>query len=288
MSAVAKKLTMSAVGRGRGVRPRRIALPQQTLSLTATTSTAGNVSAGVEMLRRLFNELKNARCTPDSGSLLLKLMRENCVELEKYHHDLVETIMDYVYPEVMSTDSALVRLTLLQLVEMRARNWQHDPAAEQFYASKRLSFANQQQFKLRQLDKGIGDAAASMSKGRGILKTGLFPRVKCGTADDDSGVKNRGPVLGRGDTDQVKTVLPQLHAALPVPELDATDENVCRMMLGHQHLIAEFEAMKNAVNPQQLYRDKQLAPGVATDRGCNVGLSDNDIDRPGVLTHCTG
>ena len=30
---------MSAVGRGRGVRPRRIALPQQTLSLTATTST---------------------------------------------------------------------------------------------------------------------------------------------------------------------------------------------------------------------------------------------------------
>ena len=51
----------------------------------------------------------------------------------------MSVIMARIYLEVVTTDDPLVRLNLLQLVEMRARLWRHDSATDKFYANRKLS-----------------------------------------------------------------------------------------------------------------------------------------------------
>jgi len=58
--------------------------------------------------------------------------------------DLVLAIMSVIYQHLLSTRDMLVCVLLLQLVELRARNWRSDSSAEQFYNSQRFMLAHQQ------------------------------------------------------------------------------------------------------------------------------------------------
>ena len=58
--------------------------------------------------------------------------------------DLVTAVMSVVYQHLLSARDVLVCIPLLQLFELRARNWRSDSSADQFYNSRRLMFAHQQ------------------------------------------------------------------------------------------------------------------------------------------------
>jgi len=60
--------------------------------------------------------------------------------------DLVRAMMSVIYQHLLSTRDMLVGVLLLQLVELRARNWQSDSSADQFYNSRHLALARQKVF----------------------------------------------------------------------------------------------------------------------------------------------
>jgi len=81
-----------------------------------------------------------------SGTLSLYLLTPTPHVCRLLCVDLVLAVMFAVRQHLLTTSDMLVCVLLLQLVELRAKNWKLDASADQFYSCQRLMLADHQVF----------------------------------------------------------------------------------------------------------------------------------------------